>query len=189
MRLLSRPVGLKELLHMKTRSLAVFINLLLVGVFVSGCQTRPEILYDNPAFSVIVPEGWKSGKVKEPSKSRNFRQLGILKQGAASVAEVNISWYDELLDLQSTITNRMGMIEDKRFFKVRFDEIVDGSYGEYEGLMARSNEEKWGLELQVEMYCFHANGKTFVIWTGDAVEDLEMHSDDFQLMEDSFSVQ
>ena len=87
-----------------------------------------------------------------------------------------------------TITSRMGKIEDKRFFKVSFGEIVDGSYGKYEGLMARSNEKKWGVELQVEMYCFHAIGKTFVIWTGDAVEDLEKHSEGFQLIEDSLSV-
>ncbi len=173
---------------MKHRSLAVFISLLLVGFFVSGCQTRPEILYDNPSFSVTVPEGWKSGTAKEPSKSRNFRQLVIRKQGTSALAEVNVSWYDEILDLQSTITGRMGKIEDKRFFKVSFGEIVDGSYGKYEGLMARSNEQKWGVELQVEMYCFHAIGKTFVIWTGDAVEDLEKHSEGFQLIEDSLSV-
>jgi hypothetical protein len=82
----------------------------------------------------------------------------------------------------------LAKIEDKRFFNVKFGEIDDGSYGEYEGLTARSNQEKWGVELQVEMFCFHANGKTFVIWTGDAVEDLDKHAEGFQLIEDNFSV-
>jgi len=170
------------------RTFSTLLLVMLVGVFASGCQTSPEILHDNPAFSVTVPEGWKSRKVQEPTQSRDFRQLEIFKQGAAALAVVQISWYDEILDLNSTITNGMGMIEDRRFFNVSFGEVADGSYGKYEGLVARSNELKLGLELQVEMYCFHANGKTFVIWAGDEIEDLEMNSEDFQLIEDSFSV-
>ena len=114
--------------------------------------------------------------------------MAVFKQGAAALAMVSISWFDEELDLQTTIARGIGMIEDRRFFKVSFGEVVDGSYGKYDGLMAQSNEPKLGLELQVEIYCFHANGKTFVIWAGDAVEDLEMHSEGFQLIEDSFSV-
>lgn len=157
----------------------------------SGCATPPEMLFENPAFTVTVPEGWKAGKVRNMQGSENsqdFQSLEILKKGGAAVAEVNISWYDEILDLQPTIAGRMKRIEDVRFFKVQFGDIADGSYGAYEGLAARSNEEKWKLELQVDMYCFHANGKTFVIWTGDAVEDLEKHESGFRLIEDSFSV-
>jgi len=169
------------------RTFSALFLAILVGVFVSGCQTTPETLHDNPAFSVTVPEGWKSRKVQEPTRSRNFRQLEIFKQGATALAVVQISWYDEVLDLHSTITNGMEMIEDEKFFNISFGEVVDGSYGKYEGLMARSNELKWGLELQVEIHCFHANGKTFVIWAGDEVEDLEMHSGGFQIIESSFS--
>jgi hypothetical protein len=113
--------------------------------------------------------------------------MAIFKQGATALAMVSFSWFDEDLDLHSTITRGMGMIEDRRFFKVKFGEVVDGSYGRYEGLMAQSNEPKLGLELQVGIYCFHANGKTLVIWAGDAVEDLEKHAEGFQLIEDSFS--
>ena len=170
------------------RTFSALLLVTLVGLFVSGCQTSPEILLDNPAFSVTVPEGWKSRKVQEPTRSRDFRQLEIFKQGATALAIVQISWYDEVLDLKSTITNGMKLIEDERYFNVAFGEVVDGTYGKYEGLMAQSNELKLGLELQLEMYCFHANGKTWVIWTGDEIEDLEKHSEGFQLIEDSFSV-
>ena len=171
---------------MTTRFPAVLTGVLLMCVLLSSCRTSPETLFDGPALSVTVPEGWKSGRVQDPASSGNFRRLEIMKKGGAAIAEVNISWYDEILDLQTTIADRMKRIEDVRFFKVQFGETAAGSYGRYEGLMARSNEKKWGLELQVVMYCFHAGGKTFVIWTGDAVEDLPKHRPGFELIENSF---
>lgn len=170
------------------RAFSILLLALLAGVFVGGCQTSPEILHDNPAFSVTVPEGWKSERVREPTRSRDFREMAIFKQGATALAMVSFYWFDEELDLQSTIARGMGMIEDKRFFKASFGDVVDGSYGQYEGLKAQSNERKLGLELQIEIYCFHANGKTFVVWVGDEVEDLDVHAEGFQIIEDSFSV-
>ena len=82
----------------------------------------------------------------------------------------------------------MGRIEDVKFFNVKFGEIVSGSYGTYEGLMSRSDTKKWGTELRVVIHCFHANGKTFVIWTGGAVEDMQKNLAGFQLIESSFLV-
>ena len=168
---------------------SVVAGILLAGVFLSGCQAHPETRIDNPAFLVTVPEGWKSGKVKGPDNSGNFSRLGIPKTGAATLAEVNISWYEDTLDLRTTIAERMQGIEDARFFNVRFGDIVEGSYGRYDGLMARSNEKKWKVELQVEMYCFQANGKTFVVWTGGEGEDLQKYAQDVRLIESDFRVQ
>ena len=173
---------------MTTRSIPGLFYLLLANVLLSGCATPPELIFEDPAFSVTVPEGWKAGGVKEATASRNFHRLNIQKKKGAAVAEVSVSWYDEILDLESTIAARMTSIEDARFFKVKFGEIEEGSYGKYESLRSRSNEKKWTVELQVDIYCFHANGKTFVIWTGDAVDDLEKNEVGFRLIEDSFSV-
>ena len=161
---------------------------LLASALISGCATPPAVLFEDPAFTVTVPEGWKSGKVEGPAKSRNYNRLEIRKKAGAAIAEVNITWYDEVLDLRTTIAERTKSMEDIRFFKLNFGEVTDAAYGKYRGLTARSNQEKWKVELQVEMYCFHAGGKTFVVWTGDAVEDLGMHAAGFRLIEDSFSV-
>lgn len=174
---------------MPIRSAASLFYLLLASALLSGCATPPELIFEDPAFSVTVPEGWKAGKVTDATASRNFHQLEIQKRKGAAVAEVNVSWYDEMLDLESTIAGRMANIEDVKFFKVKFGDVAEGSYGKYEGLTSRSNEKKWTVELQVDIYCFHAGGKTFVIWTGDAVDDLEKNEVGFRLIEDSFSVQ
>ena len=76
---------------MTVRSLAVLIGALFIGVLVSGCRTLPERPFNSPAFSVTVPEGWQSGEVQEPTKSRDFRKLEIYKKGGLAAADVWIS--------------------------------------------------------------------------------------------------
>jgi hypothetical protein len=170
---------------------------LLLSLFFIACSSgpSPEQQFDKKGVSFTSPARWKISEEEEYEESKESYSgyyLSVEKEGFDESGIVLISWIDVEIDLddwqaictEKIASNIIYRNTNLQFGPTRADEL--------NGIPTQSVQATFsllGLEHEVNLHFFHANGKTFDVMIQQATEDNEKNKEGFDTILKSFQVE
>lgn len=167
----------------------IFLLILFSTLIFYSCEENPEYKFNESGVLLTSPKGW-SVVDKEDFGSGYY--LCIEKDGFDSSAVISFSWVNESLNVKDYIENYKEELKDNIVYKnsnLTFEPIVKSEYNKIESYSSRFKFSLLSLDHEGILFSFIKNGRTYIIFKQEAIEDKAKNSIGFKEIEESFIIQ
>jgi len=165
------------------------LSSLFFFIVLISCNDTPEYKFNNNGVALTSPKGWSI--VDEEGFDTGY-YLCIEKDGFNSSGVISFSWVNDSLNIEDYIENYKTEIKNNIVYKnsnLVFEPIIKNKFNNIESYSTKFKFSLLNLDHEGIIHSFIKEGKTYIIFKQEAIEDKNKNRLGFKEIEESFRIQ